>query len=152
MRDQRHRLRAGSRLTRLGYEKFGVNQGDYALRRIHYWLNLRNKVLEPLVEMAEKGEKFDKVLFLNDVVFSADDILSLLQTKNGEYAAACTLDFESPPAFYDTFALRDSDGYPALMQTWPFFRSAASRNAVIANEPIPVQSCWNGMYLRSSDR
>ncbi|KAK5170221.1 uncharacterized protein LTR77_004807 [Saxophila tyrrhenica] len=133
------------KIQQTGFEKFDIHQGDYALRRIHYLAQLRNKALEPLVELGKKGEKFDRVLFLNDVVFSADDVLNLLQTKDGKYAAACSLDFESPPAFYDTFALRDSEGYPALMQTWPFFRSAASRDAAMVNDPVPVRSCWNGI-------
>ena len=133
------------KVDKSGFEKYQIHQGDYALRRIYYLAELRNKVLEPLAELAAKGETFDKILFLNDVVFSADDVLNLLQTRNGQYAAACTLDFALPPAFYDTFALRDSDGYPALMSTWPFFRSVDSRNAMIKNEPIPVESCWNGI-------
>ncbi len=135
------------KIQQTGFEKFDVHKGDYALRRIHYLAQLRNKALEPLFELSEKGEKFDRVLFLNDVVFTADDVLNLLQTRDGEYAAACSLDFESPPAFYDTFALRDSEGYPALMQTWPFFRSSASRNAAMTNQPIPIRSCWNGTAL-----
>ena len=138
------------KMERSGFEKYQIHRGDFALRRIHYLAQLRNRVLEPLAELAEKGEKFDKVLFLNDVVYSSDDILHLLQTRNGKYAAACTLDFETPPAFYDTFALRDADGYPALMGTWPFFRSPASRNAVIANEAVPVRSCWNGVVAMNA--
>jgi hypothetical protein len=132
------------KIEKSGFEKFGINRGDFALRRIHYLAQLRNKVFEPLAELGKKGEKFDKVLFLNDVAFTADDVMTLLQTRHGKYAAACTLDFESPPDFYDTFALRDSNGYSAMMQRWPFFRSAASRDAIIANEPVPVESCWNG--------
>ncbi|KAK3722506.1 hypothetical protein LTR37_002498 [Vermiconidia calcicola] len=133
------------KMERSGFELKGIRKGDYTLRRIYYLAQLRNRVLEPLTELAEKGETFDKILFLNDVVFTSDDVLNLLQTRDGKYGAACTLDFESPPAFYDTFALRDSSGDPAIMQTWPFFRSAASRNALIANQPVPVQSCWNGI-------
>ena len=132
------------KMEKSGFEEFQINRGDYALRRIHYLAQLRNRVLQPLWQLAEKGEKFDKIIFLNDVVFSSDDILNLLQTRNGQYATACTLDFETSPAVYDTFALRDSEGHLPLMQTWPFFRSAASREAVIANQPVPVQSCWNG--------
>lgn len=40
------------------------------LRRIPYLSRLRNWTLEPLQELARQGEKFDKVLFLSDVVFS----------------------------------------------------------------------------------
>ena len=44
-------------------------RGKKELRRIPYLSRLRNRSLEPLVELAEKGLKFDKILFLNDVVF-----------------------------------------------------------------------------------
>lgn len=44
-------------------------RGKKELRRIPYLSRLRNRSLEPLVELADKGIKFDKLLFLNDVVF-----------------------------------------------------------------------------------
>lgn len=40
------------------------------LRRIPYLASLRNLVMEPLYELAANGEHFDKVLFINDVVFT----------------------------------------------------------------------------------
>ena len=73
-----------------------------------------------------------------------DDILELLNTNDGRYAAACSLDFKNAPTFYDTFALRDSDGHEAIMSTWPYFRSSVSRHAMMRNEAVPVSSCWNG--------
>lgn len=115
------------------------------LRRIPYLARLRNLVMEPFYEMQREGEKFDRILFLNDVVFNSMDVRNLLSTRNGEYAAACSLDFKTPPEFYDTFALRDSEGQDYLMQTWPFFRSRASRRAMKANTAVPVASCWNGI-------
>lgn len=115
------------------------------LRRIPYLAGLRNLVMEPLYQMEQEGEKFDKILFLNDIVFTNDDVRNLLSTRGGQYAAACSLDFSKPPKFYDTFALRDSNGHEALMQTWPFFRSGKSRAAMKGNRPVPVKSCWNGM-------
>jgi hypothetical protein len=45
-------------------------RGRRELRRIPYLSRLRNWTLEPLQELVRQGEKFDKVLFLNDVVFS----------------------------------------------------------------------------------
>ena len=45
-------------------------RGGVELRRIPYLSRLRNLVVEPLHELAEDGEHFDKVLFLNDVVFT----------------------------------------------------------------------------------
>ena len=45
-------------------------RGKTELRRIPYLARLRNKTLEPLVELAANGTTFDKVLFLNDVAFT----------------------------------------------------------------------------------
>ncbi|RAL11779.1 glycosyltransferase family 69 protein [Aspergillus homomorphus CBS 101889] len=120
-------------------------RGRTELRRIPYLARLRNWTLQPLEDLARQGITFDKVLFLNDVVFTIDDVATLLQTNNGIYGAACSLDFSKPPLYYDTFALRDSLGDEHVMQTWPYFRSAASRNALMNMEPVPVRSCWNGM-------
>jgi len=74
-----------------------------------------------------------------------DDVVSLLHTNDGHYAAACALDFANPPKYYDTFALRDDEGHEPVMQTWPYFRSWRSRKALTSNQPVPVRSCWNGM-------
>ncbi|KAL2045937.1 hypothetical protein ABVK25_011914 [Lepraria finkii] len=120
-------------------------RGRKELRRIPYLSKLRNLALKPLRELAAEDVKFDKVLFLNDVVFKTDDVTILLATRDGDYAAACSLDFAKPPHYYDTFALRDSDGHEAVTSTFPYFRSKASRNAIISGQPVPVQSCWNGI-------
>lgn len=55
------------------------------------------------------------------------------------------MDFSKPPAFYDTFALRDAEGHRAIMPTWPYFRSRESRSAIKVGAPVPVASCWNGV-------
>ena len=68
-----------------------------------------------------------------------------MNTRDGDYAAACSLDFSKPPHYYDTFALRDSSGHEAATSTFPFFRSQFSRDAIVSGEPVPVQSCWNGI-------
>ncbi|CRK12798.1 hypothetical protein BN1723_009799 [Verticillium longisporum] len=116
------------------------------MRRIPFLAKLRNSALRDLEDLHEKGVKFDKVLFLNDVLFTPEDALTLLDTNRGVYAAACSLDFSDPPLFYDTFALRDVNGHAHLTPTWPYFRATASRNAVLAHaDAVPVTSCWNGM-------
>ncbi|KAI9036511.1 glycosyltransferase family 69 protein [Aspergillus affinis] len=121
------------------------------LRRIPYLSRLRNLSLQPLVDLAKQGIYFDRVLFLNDVVFTTQDVLELLQTRDGKYAAACSLDFSHPPAYYDTFALRDLQGHEPIMQTWPYFDSSVARQALKRMEPIPVASCWNGIVaMRAS--
>ncbi|QKX55062.1 uncharacterized protein TRUGW13939_02154 [Talaromyces rugulosus] len=125
-------------------------RGRRELRRIPYLARLRNLTLQPLKELAEQGITFDKILFLNDVVFTTQDVFNLLDTNDGSYAAACSLDFSKPPRYYDTFALRDSSGYEHVMQTWPYFRSSKSRNALLKMNPIPVTSCWNGIVAMDS--
>jgi len=79
------------------------------------------------------------------------DIKKLLSTRGGDYAAACGLDFSKPPAFYDTFALRDAEGHEAMMQNWPYFRSKVSRRAMIYGEAVPVRSCWNGVVVMDAE-
>lgn len=49
-------------------------RGRRELRRIPYLARLRNKTLKDLFELSEKGQTFDKVLFLNDVIFSVCQI------------------------------------------------------------------------------
>ncbi|KAJ5958670.1 uncharacterized protein N7479_005820 [Penicillium vulpinum] len=119
--------------------------GKKKLRRIPYLARIRNLSLLPLQDLAREGIMFDKILFLNDVVFTPNDVLELLDTNDGGYGAACSLDFSKPPSYYDTFALRDIEGHEPIMQTWPYFSSAKSRNAMKYMSPVPVTSCWNGM-------
>jgi hypothetical protein len=122
-----------------------TSRGKKELRRIPYLAKLRNLTLKPLKELQKNGTTFDKVLFLGDVVFTTEDVFALLNTNGGDYAAACSLDFGKPPLYYDTFALRDSEGHEHAMQTWPYFRARESRAALKAGLPVPVSSCWNGM-------
>ncbi|PSN71007.1 hypothetical protein BS50DRAFT_546043 [Corynespora cassiicola Philippines] len=126
-------------------------RGRKERRRIPYLAHLRNLSLQPMFDMAASGEMFDRILFLNAIVFSAEDVLRLLNTNNGEYAAACSLDFAEAPHVFDSFALRESDGQQIFSREWPYFRSHDSRRAVQANEPTPVKSCWNGMVFMSSE-
>ncbi|KAF2767117.1 putative polysaccharide export protein [Teratosphaeria nubilosa] len=129
-------------------EWFTLDKGTWVPRRIPYLADKRNVAMAPLKEMKEQeGKMFDRVLWLNDVVFTTEDVQRLLATKDGQYAAACALDFKQPPAFYDTFATRDAQGNEPLMDMWPYFASAVSRDAVRRSLPVPVASCWNGMVV-----
>lgn len=47
-----------------------TSRGKRELRRIPYLAKLRNISLKPLADLALRGIKFDKILFLNDVVFT----------------------------------------------------------------------------------
>lgn len=133
-----------------GWIETGRGKTGWEIRRIPYLANLRNKVLAPFYE-SEKGE-WDTILWLNDVVFTTEDILTLFGTREEKWDAVCALDFAHQRGrnYYDTFALRDLSGQEAL-KTWPFFIDDVSRAALKANEPVPVKSCWNGIAAFKAD-
>lgn len=127
------------------------DEDHFALRRIPYLARVRNQAMAPLLTEAAKnggqGRRFDRVLWINDVAFDTEDVMTLLDTRGGHYAAACAVDFKEYPLYYDTFALRDADGDKAVSPRWPWFRSSEARADVRAGRPVRVQSCWNGMVV-----
>jgi hypothetical protein len=142
-------------------------------RRIQYLAEVRNRALRPLdgpfhfnVTHIDDPElpsfktsslpKFDKLLFLNDIVFSPADAADLLfatnlnpHTGRTDYHAACAMDFINAFKFYDMFALRDAEAYKAGLPFFPFFSTLGlglSRAKVLAqSDAVPVKSCWGGM-------
>jgi hypothetical protein len=119
---------------------------EWEVRRIPFLARERNRGLEPLVEMGRQGRRFDKILVLNDVLYTPGDVLTLLGTRNGEYAAACALDFHyATEGYYDTFALRDGLGRESVQRTFPYFGKGETRSAMLRGMPSLVKSCWNGM-------
>ncbi|KAI1330476.1 cryptococcal mannosyltransferase 1-domain-containing protein [Xylariaceae sp. FL0255] len=130
--------------------------GSKRLKRIAYLSTVRNRALAPLDDMTGPEDiKFDKILFLNDNAFKAIDAAHLLFNTNlGEdgkthYLAACGLDYFTPFLYYDTFALRDAEGYSIGIPMFPIFAKAGrgiSRSAVLVEtDSVPVKSCWAGM-------
>ncbi|KAI0409632.1 glycosyltransferase family 69 protein [Xylaria palmicola] len=123
---------------------------QWELRRIPYLARVRNQAMAPLGELAREGRTFHKVLWLNDVVFDTEDVVTLLNTRDDDYAAACSMDYKHTPLYYDTFALRDDMGLKTISQYWPWFQSPTSRTAAEMNAPIRVRSCWNGIAVFDS--
>lgn len=60
-------------------------RGKRELRRIPYLAKLRNKTLKDLFDLYEKGVTFDKVLFLNDVVFTVRSVVSFPSRGRSNY-------------------------------------------------------------------
>lgn len=52
-----------------------IPKGKDVPRRIPHLAALRNSVLKPLYELDQAGERFDKILFLNDIVFKVSLLL-----------------------------------------------------------------------------
>ena len=127
--------------------------GSERTKRIAYLAEVRNRALLPLDEHSEI--KYDKLLYLNDVVFDPIEAAQLLLSTNMDehgntaYRAACAVDFINPFKFYDTFATRDLEGYSMGVPFFPWFTNAgsgSSRQDVLAGrDAVRVKSCWGGM-------
>ncbi|CBF76891.1 glycosyltransferase family 69 protein [Aspergillus nidulans FGSC A4] len=120
-------------------------------RHIATRARLRNLSLKPLYDLRDAGTFFDRILFLSDVDFTKEDVLSLLNTNYGTYTAACSFDILNLPTGPDALALRDADGHETVMQKWPVFRSARSREAIKFMLPVPVRSCWGDMVFMGTE-
>ncbi|KAF9000027.1 hypothetical protein BDZ89DRAFT_1079471 [Hymenopellis radicata] len=117
---------------------------DTATPRIQFLADVRNKVMEPLVE---KG--YDRAIFSNDIFIEAESILELLKTEDGKFDMACGIDL-SYWGMYDSWVVRDRLGR-LVSSLWPYFLEDAGMQAVMADEPAPVFSCWNGIVAFRPD-
>ena len=99
--------------------------------------------------------RYDKLLYINDVIFNPIDAVHLLFSTNhdssghAQYRAACAVDFINAVKFYDRFATRDLEGYTTGIPFFPWFTGAGraeSRQDVLKQkDAVRVRSCWGGM-------
>lgn len=133
--------------------KVTLPDGSHRVKRMAYLAEARNRALRPLDEPS--NTKYDKLLFLNDVIFDPIDAAQLLLSTNldgngrASYRAACAVDFINPFKYYDTFATRDLEGYSMGVPFFPWYSSAGgghSRQDVLdGTDAVRVKSCWGGM-------
>ncbi|EXJ87361.1 hypothetical protein A1O3_04320 [Capronia epimyces CBS 606.96] len=126
--------------------------GSERVKRIEYLAEVRNRALKPL---ENSTTIFDKLLYLNDVVFHPIDAAQLLfSTHTGadgrtDYRAACAVDFINPFKFYDTFATRDIEGYSMGLPFFPWFSANGDeqthQDVLDGKDAVRVRSCWGGM-------
>ncbi|KAJ7493591.1 capsular associated protein [Mycena latifolia] len=113
--------------------------------RVQYMADMRNKALEPL-QGGLDGRRFDKIIFFNDVYFEWKSILRLLDTNDGDFDLACSLDFDGI-GLYDTWVIRDSCG-ERTKEIWPYFSSdPVAVESLRREEPVEVATCWNGVAV-----
>ncbi|KAK9788560.1 putative Glycosyltransferase family 69 protein [Seiridium cardinale] len=154
----RHKIVNDAHVSIEDFPTLRMPDGSDRVKRISYLSEMRNRALRPLdtFDNTELGiEKFDKVLFLNDVVFHPTDAANLLFSTNAgidgrtHYLSACGLDFIQPLVFYDLYAQRDAEGFSGGVPIFPFFSSegqGVSRAAMLhQSDAVPVKSCWGGM-------
>ena len=135
-------------------EHIALPNGFLRTKRIAFLAEVRNKALLPLTE-TQKDVKYDRLLYLNDVIFDPVEAAQLLLSTNldangrASYRAACAVDFINPFKFYDTFATRDIEGYSMGVPFFPWFTDSGngvSRKDVLAGkDAVRVKSCWGGM-------
>ncbi|KAJ6454202.1 cryptococcal mannosyltransferase 1-domain-containing protein [Mycena sanguinolenta] len=113
--------------------------------RIQFLAAVRNLAMEPLVQHGG----YTRVIFSNDVFIEAESIVELLDTKGGDYDMACGLDM-AWWGLYDQWVIRDRLGRLASL-LWPFFLEDTGFRAVMADEPAPVFTCWNGIIAVRAD-
>ncbi|KAF2668351.1 hypothetical protein BT63DRAFT_414366 [Microthyrium microscopicum] len=162
-----HSIVTGDHLPLSDFPTVIIPKGEPRVQRLTYLAEVRNRLLVPLDNppVLESGHtpsvnytstRFDRVLFINDIYFNPEDALNLLFSTNqnpttgiAEYQGACALDFLRGGTLYDSFVIRDTDGYEISTSLYPFFTargSATSRDAVLAqSDTVPVRSCWSGM-------
>lgn len=151
---QSHRsLTYEKHLSLKGLPTVRLPDGSERTKRIAYLAETRNKALAPLDGKANQA--YDKILFLNDVIFDPLDAAQLLFSTHvdahgkARYNAACAVDFINPFKFYDTFATRDFEGYSMGVPFFPWFTKAGhgiSRADVLRGvDAVRVKSCWGGM-------
>lgn len=137
------------------------NSMDTATPRIQFLAATRNKVMEPLVELGG----YDRVVFSNDIFIESESILELLKTKDGNYDMACGVDLSFwgcvycalnfgasnfSCRLYDAWVTRDRLGR-LVSSLWPYLLEDAGMRAIMADEPAPVFSCWNGIVAFRAD-
>ncbi|KAK4502747.1 hypothetical protein PRZ48_006173 [Zasmidium cellare] len=132
--------------------------GSSYVKRITFLADVRNRALRPLEDSASTAHNttFDKLLYLNDVIFDPVDAANLLFSTNvdestgrTQYRAACAVDFINPFKFYDTFATRDLEGYDTGVPFYPWFtgggQAESRRDVLEQKDAVRVKSCWGGM-------
>jgi hypothetical protein len=148
------------------------------IKRVTYLAEVRNHALQPLELLHRTASqfpdeittsnvthsafivgnamKFDKLLFLNDVVFEPRDAADLLFATNigpdgrTRYHATCAMDHINAFKFYDRFAMRDNQLNQVGLPFFPWFtpggESAQSfRDVMAGSDAVRVTSCWGGM-------
>lgn len=137
-------------------------QKPAVVHRIEYLAKVRNAAMEPLYNnfttlgesqtpMTFTADEVTKVIFINDGLFCAEDVLELLlQSNRQESDITCAVDFDVPenPGFYDTWVARDIAG--KQFNKYPFLGWAkdAETNSRFGNWlPAQVQCCWNGAVI-----
>ena len=110
--------------------------------RIKYLATLRNRCFDFLYQIPDLDFNNLKIINLNDIVFTYEDVIKLLSTNKEDYDVVCAMDYYFN--FYDTWVSIDLDGNH-LLGEFPYFINKEGQDQYINKKPIRVFSCWNGI-------
>ncbi|KAJ6160615.1 hypothetical protein N7470_004011 [Penicillium chermesinum] len=146
------------------YENDSGEEGERALRELERLIGSPKAIVFeehmdlgtlPTPLEADPKTRYDKLLYLNDVLFDPIDALQLLFSTNAnedgvaQYRAACAVDFDNPFKFYDTYATRDLQGYSMGLPFYPWFTTSGKgdsrKDVQQGKDAVRVRSCWGGM-------
>lgn len=106
--------------------------------------NLQHLGFDPTVPITST-----KVLFLNDILLQATDMVNLLNTENGNYDMVCSIDYELLK-IYDTWVVRDLHG-KKWSDWYPYTNNRYDTEQLMNKQPFRVFSCWNGAVVVQTD-
>ncbi|CAF1248074.1 unnamed protein product [Adineta steineri] len=150
-----------AKLRKLGVPHRIVTRGKWTRStikpRIQHLAKVRNAVLQPLYQ--QPSYTYTQIIFLNDVLFCTEDVLTLVQSQVQTKALLhCGLDFAVSSThkvhFYDVWVMRDHGGRQFhLPFIYPWFNpnDKQSISQVLRGDyRIPAFCCWNGLAILST--
>lgn len=124
--------------------------------RIGKLARLRNIALRKLYDKREK-EKFDEVLYFNDVYFCSTDVVDMLSIgRLADADMTCSMDLlyntrsNGSFLFYDVWVARNINGFKFTNER-PYATDPLSIALISKSKPFQVLSCWNGIVKIKAD-
>ncbi|KAJ3079761.1 capsular associated protein [Quaeritorhiza haematococci] len=124
--------------------------------RIEYLAHVRNEAMKPLYE---SSTHYDRVIFMNDVFYCADDIKELIhQSRLQKSDITCGLDFGPRGiwmwpdiTFYDNWVAHDLEGNMFDFTSQNFVLHKPSNERYKQGLPFQVSCCWNGIAVLNTE-
>ena len=128
----------------IDHEVCKSNDSWNVFTRIDFLSRLRNRAFK----LIYKTKNFDylntKIIYINDIIYTYEDIVKLLATNNEDYDSVCAMDFLI--YFYDTWASADLNAN-SIRHAFPYFINAEAQDQVMNIKPVRIFSCWGGVSV-----
>ena len=128
----------------IDHEVCKPNESFTVSTRIDFLSRLRNRAFK----LIYKTKNFDylntKIIYINDIIYTYEDIVKLLATNNEDYDSVCAMDFLI--YFYDTWASADLNAN-SIRHVFPYFINAEAQDQVMHIKPVRIFSCWGGVSI-----